>query len=514
MKKYIFSAIALAAVMFTSCDMDLKPDGSIIDTEAMTDVTAASYFRNGFYSSLRSVSTGGTVTLPDIQADKFIGVIINGNRLGTINNGQIFSNDGDLGGCFAGMYSRIASINNFLPQAQALIDGGVSEEELDYMHRYMGEARFCRAYYYYYLVDHFCQSYTPAIGDKPALGMPLVTTYNPTAVQSTYPGRSTLNETFKQIEADLDSCYNALAEFEAKYEDVAAEEMLLQNASYLSTYAVRALQARLALLKQDWQKAYDYANEIYSSKKYPLITRASNYSTLWNSDMGTEVIFRPYADLSEAAGVGSTGGAWISSYEDKADYVCCSQTLEMYATNDSRYNAFFAPRVINVYGVDVTVPSFVKYPGNPTLNLTNTNALKNIPKMFRTSEMVLIMAEAAYRLGNEEDALDALNLIRKARIPGYKTVEYNGDELLSEIKLERTRELIGEGFRISDLRRWGEGFTRSTNYSDKYADTYAVTVVAGRSVEYIPNDHRYVWPIPSMEMQTNPQLAGQQNPGY
>lgn len=514
MKKYIFSAIALAAVMFTSCDMDLVPQGSILEDEAMTNETTASYFRNGFYSRLRSVSTGSTVTLPDIQADKFIGVIINGNRLGTINNGQIFSNDGDLGGCFAGMYGSIATINDFLPKAQALIDAGMTEEDVDYMHRYIGEARFCRAYFNYYLMDHFCQSYTAAIGDKPALGIPLVTVYNPTAVQSTYPGRSTLNETYKAIEADLDSCYNALAAFEEKYPDVAAEEMLIQNASYLSTYAVRALQARVALLKQDWQKAYDYANEIYSSKKYPLITRANNYKNMWISDLGTEVIFRPYADLSEAAGVGSTGGAWISSYEDKADYICCSQTLEMYDTKDARYSAFFAPRVINVYGVDVTVPSFIKYPGNPELNLTNTNALKNIPKMFRTSEMVLIMAEAAYRLGNEDDALTALNTIRKARMATYQTVDYNGDELLSEIKLERTRELIGEGFRISDLRRWGEGFTRSINYDDTYADAPAVTVVAGRSVEYIPNDHRYVWPIPSMEMQTNPQLAGQQNPGY
>lgn len=106
------------------------------------------------------------------------------------------------------------------------------------------------------MMDHYCQAYTPENGDTPYLGMPIQSTYDPTPIISAYPGRSTLNETFSFIENDLDSCYRTLKYYEDKYsnsEDVAI--MTSRNATYIGTWTVKALQARLALLKQDWQRA-------------------------------------------------------------------------------------------------------------------------------------------------------------------------------------------------------------------------------------------------------------------
>lgn len=66
---------------------------------------------------------------------------------------------------------------------------------------------------------------------------------------------------------------------------------------------------------------------------------------------------------------------------------------------------------------------------------------------------------------------------------------------------------------MSDLRRWGVGFSRYASYPIN-PDLESQWVVAGTSVSYQPNDYRYTWPIPASEMDINPQLKGQQNPGY
>jgi len=36
----------------------------------------------------------------------------------------------------------------------------------------------------------------------------------------------------------------------------------------------------------------------------------------------------------------------------------------------------------------------------------------------------------------------------------------------------------------------------------------------GTDIEKEATDNRWVWPIPKDEMDSNPQLKGQQNPGY
>jgi hypothetical protein len=135
-----------------------------------------------------------------------------------------------------------------------------------------------------------------------------------------------------------------------------------------------------------------------------------------------------------------------------------------------------------------------------------------MPKVFRLSEMYLIAAEAACFVpsanGNEY-----LNALRANRIENYSPVNYNADVLLSEVKKERTLELLGEGFRMSDLRRWNSGFERYATH-DESAGLDNVVVKAGAAMKYANDDHRFTWPIPKTEMDSNPNLKGQQNVGY
>lgn len=504
--------------MLTSCNMDEAPVGNLNDETAIQSVLDAEKFRNGIYNNIRSVTSMGSneaayITTQEIQADMFIGTLINGNRMGPVSLGNIISSDTDNQRLWSAPYDYIAAVNYYLPKVEALLaNEGLSDANRATLIRFRGEAKWARAYYYYYLMDHFCQSYTLANPDTPALGLPLVSVYAPSGDYSSYPGRSTLKETVDFIEKDLVDAYADLSEYEATGD----ESNLKANAIYLSTNTVTALQARLALLKGDYATAISKAETLINSGDYSL-TGIDDYSAIWTDDEGSELIFVPYCNQTQSSGIGALGSTYISSNTENADYVATSNALDMYdAANDVRYEWFFEPRELNVNGMYVIAPCFIKFPGNPTLNTGSNNALKNRPKPFRLSEMYLIVAEAAAESGQADKANQALNAIRAARITGYEPQTYAGQNLINQVRQERTKELIGEGYRISDLRRWQLGFGREINYSayDDYQDVPLIIVPAGANVAYQAGDYRFIMPIPTGEMETNPQLAGQQNPGY
>jgi len=504
--------------------MDTEPVGSIPDEEAMLSANDAFRFRNGFYNNLRALSTGGYIYLTELQMDNFIGIISNGNVNGPINNGVILSGDSDMESIWGGLYGAIANINYFFTHVQTMIDSGVLTEVEDQqsVNRYVAEAHFMRAYFYYWLLDHYCPAYSDETKDQ-LLGLPLVTNYNPTASKDGYPGRSTLAETYKFIEDDLKEALDGLLEWEAIPDDPDSEikhaEALTPRANYVGSWVVKALQARVALLKRDYRTAATLAKEVIDCGIYTL-ANARNYDSMWTKDDSNELMLRPLSTTGEL-GISSTGGGWIgtttyTAYYLPVPYVVLQGELGLYRDNDARYTAFFKKRKIQVEGKLVEVPAFVKYPGNSALDeVAGTNSLLNMAKPFRLSEMYLIAAEASYESGDEATANKMLENIRKNRYTRATTYPgYSGTALRDEIRLERNRELIGEGFRMSDLRRWGLGFSRTdVNYTN-YPQAGAITTVAGARVTYQPNDYRYTWPIPAAEIQVNPQLAGQQNPGY
>lgn len=147
-----------------------------------------------------------------------------------------------------------------------------------------------------------------------------------------------------------------------------------------------------------------------------------------------------------------------------------------------------------------------KYIGNENLRTSETSLrFVNMPKVFRIAEMYLIDAEAQYM--NDGSGIDPLNTLRKAR--GLDEIGVSGEELFAEIKNERVREMIAEGGRMADLKRWKQGFKRDIQDNPDM-------LVAGSSatMEVEADDFMFVWPIPNSEVSVNPNLTEEQNEGW
>jgi hypothetical protein len=157
--------------------------------------------------------------------------------------------------------------------------------------------------------------------------------------------------------------------------------------------------------------------------------------------------------------------------------------------------------------------------------------------VIRLAEVYLIYAEAVFeRSGTISDAdLDkSLNLVRNRvnrNMPKLSNAfaATNGLDMRTEIRRERNIELIAEGFRVDDVKRWKIAETEMPMnvLGIQWTGTRWETrwVVAGKSpypVDANGNlifegsrvwaEKNYLLPIPTQEIQLNPNL--QQNPGW
>lgn len=505
MKKIFLSLCLICSLFTTSCDMDKTPIGALDDETAIQSLNDVFRFRNGLYINLRGLTNGSYVYITDMQVDQFQATMSYGNRNGIVHAGTFTSAEGEFESRWSTCYSVISSANYLLEQIDKLKEAAAFEgDDLVQLNRYEGETKFVRAYCYYWMADHFCEVYSPEKGSAIGSGLPLVTEYNPTGDSSKYPSRSTLDETYAFIAQDLNDAYNALI----AYEEV-DDKNLAPDASNLSSNAVLALQARIALLKGENSIALEKAEAVIGSGIYKLAEYA-DFVKMWTEDISTEAIFRPFMSDQELSG--SVGMAFLSPKKDAADYIPSFETLSMYPEGDVRFEAYFAVWELIVEGSKVQAFVFNKYPGNESLKTGSEPNYQNMTKPFRIAELYLIAAEAASQI-DEVKANKYLNELRSKRIKDYKEATYTGRALVEEIRMERQRELLGEGFRFSDLRRWGIGFQRGIQHPENPA-IESILAVNGKGLSYEAGDYRFVWPIPSAEIQTNPQMDGQQNPGY
>lgn len=141
--------------------------------------------------------------------------------------------------------------------------------------------------------------------------------------------------------------------------------------------------------------------------------------------------------------------------------------------------------------------------------------------IFRYADVILMKAEVeCEQNGATKKALDYLNQIREragetrytlTKEPGLRSIT-NPDEMREAIRDERALELVGEGHRFYDLKRWGE------TYAIKKLKESRKALIENTTFCYKPEDltnieaYKLLWPIPESEINGNQKIT--QNPGY
>ena len=134
--------------------------------------------------------------------------------------------------------------------------------------------------------------------------------------------------------------------------------------------------------------------------------------------------------------------------------------------------------------LEVTGVRVVKYPPD----YITESPIENDYVVYRFSDVLLMRAEALFRMGDASGALEMINDLRTAR--GASAL---GSLSESDILDERGRELYWEGHRRQDMIRFGT-----------FLDAYENKPASG--------EERLLFPIPANALATNPNLV--QNPGY
>ncbi len=504
MKKILLTTFAIVSLTIglTSCDMDLRPPGEIETENAFQSKDDAAKLREGLYVGFRGSQGGVLTSYPDYQSDLFHATSIFGSRGNNFYSWIYNSNDSDMGTIWGGLYSYLKNVNYFIERAPIAMES-MDEKEKAEVNIWLGEAYFLRAYYHYQLVDKFSQCYSRSEDVNADYGIPYITSYSPTSDASKYPHRGTLENTYTKIMEDL----------------TRAAELIItegsQGSSRLTTDAVKAFRSRVALNMGLYDEVITNSKALIESGKYPLTTDSTEFANIWVKENGKESIVELTSSwAAKEGGVSYMYYSYINYNANKdfysPDYIPTVKLLDLYEPKDWRYQVHFKPVTVTLTGnAEFDIVILYKFVGNPELKDPTAlgNSEVNKAKPFRISEQYLNIAEAYARKGEDETARGYLNDLRTKRqaseIP-------SGADILEEIYKERTRELIGEGFFLSDAKRFNKGIYRGAAQNPD-----AIFMKADNTnFEILPGDHRFVWVIPVDELLSNPQMKNEQNPGY
>ncbi len=499
MKNIIKLTFLTAVLIITavSCELDRYPFDQIEQSQAFRTVDDATSFRNGLYSDLRDRLNGIYMFSTDVQADMLNATLDFGNRNGFPHRWTGFlADDYTIRDVWRGYYSALVNVNSLINNINMI--EAEDEDEQQTLDVYLGEAYLFRAYYYNQLVLRFAKDYEPSTAGTD-LGVPLVLDFDVTLL----PERATVEAVYQQILSDISNAKTNLSSVSGS-----------QSAGYLTYDAAIALEAQVRLCMHDYTGAMTAANSLIDPGAYPLITTEPGLRTMWENDESTEVIFQlPLSAPTEL--LDNTNSIYLryqSSLDKYApDFVPQQWVIDMYEDIDIRKNVYLEQKPVIIQGMDYPDIWLInKYPGNPALFIEASTNYQQMPKVFRIAEMYLISAEAAAQnTATEGDALNTLNDLRDARGIAPLT-GLTGTDLMDAIKEERTREMLCEGTRLDDLKRWHMGFSRSTpqnlNFIERGTDYDEKTVTA--------DDDKFVWGIPTNDITTNPNIEDQQNQGW
>jgi len=531
-KFFKVAMLVIAAFLFNSCEkkiLDITPFDSFTDATAFTSPERCALALNGVYDAAQSgFYLGGAVRGYPFGAANVSQGDMRGEDM--LNQAAFYQityeatyNDvsANVSFQFQTLYSLINVANLTIEGVQKAAASGIITAALGT--QYEAECKFLRALAHHELVVFFARPYADAAGSKQGIiyrdfGINTEATIEAARALK----RTTVADNYTKILADLDFA-----------------ETNLPAAGSLKTFrtskaAAIALKMRVKLHKGDWAGVITEGDKLVPAGAGPYTsplggwkltaTAGGAFVSPWTSDESIFSIRNDATDnsgvngslpnmlgnpLAAPAGVGGRGLVRISPIIWNSSFWLCDDLRRTSLTSSDNG----AGRYTTKYK-DVT---------------TQADATPQI----RYAEVLLMLAEAESRnsASASQRSLDLLNAVRNRSLASVATQAFalagfaTGKDLTQAILNERRVEFLAEGKRWGDISRLaldadfapiaGGGIPSKVGSGGATAVMFncAAPPVFARSVPAIPySSNRFIWPIPIVEIQQNPNF--EQNPGY
>lgn len=516
MKKISNLLVSFGALLaLTSCDLNLEPTtGPRADDPKTFTLEYCEGMRDYVYVDMKALLSGDFYIQPDLYTDIYTPTQLTGNGGIYVYNRRLYVNDTTVSGFWGSYYGAVMDINYTMEHLEKALESGVlAANEIPLVKGYVAEMHFFRAFVMFRLSLMFCPDYEPN-SQTVQLGVPYPVKWDPEAKLP----RETLADVYTKIEDDLVAAETQINGDNALYKDGS------HGSYYVNENVLKAFRAQFALQKHDYQKASQYAKDLYDS--YPLVKTQDELERMWFlSDKASEDILvlntirttssstNSFADLIQASWDATSGQYLCGPY-----YVPEQHIIDLYSENDIRNGVYITklndpefPYIISAYGGKYQGIMIKKFMGDKTFQTSDTQlGYRLAPKMFRIADMYLIDAEAQWRLGG--DAATPLSDLRESR--GLTRLDASAN-IEVELQNERTREMIAEGGRLYDLKRWDAKLIRDyqTSMEGLFYPNWMNTISAEEATTPSESGTFFAWPIPYTEIVQNPEI-GPQNPGY
>ncbi|UYQ95499.1 RagB/SusD family nutrient uptake outer membrane protein [Chitinophaga horti] len=445
--------VAIGSLSLTSCKKFLEigtPANAVSEEGAFADSATATSTVLTLYTQAANTNPQNTSVLFNVtkygmmSADE--AYYLTNSLWDNFRNNTLASGN-DLQGFWAAAYTNIGRTNYIITNLEA-----ESKLTPTVRNQLLGEAKFWRAWHYFYLTSYFGAA-------------PLV--LNTDALTNAQLPRSTAADVYAQIVKDL-------TEAKAHLTDIypSAER------ARVNRKVAAAMLARVRFYQQNWPEAEKEAGEVLGTTGTYRLVNGMDSVFIRTSP---EVILQ----AANVTGVTSFGAEFIpaASTPNVVLYDTLARTFE---PGDKRKAQWTRP--ITFSGKEYFYP--YKY------RVRAGTAANEYAVMLRLAEMFLIRSEARANQDRIGDAVDDINAVRqRAGINGLaKTIDKT--TLLAALEHERWVELFTEyGDRWLNLKRTGRADVVLPLIKPAYTAT------------------QKLYPLPTLELQANPKLAPD-NPGY
>ena len=551
----------LLTFLFVSCEdyLERYPLNNPSDATFLSNQTELEMAVTGCYNAMWTSVQGMPFHMVFDQISD-IGWDRNGSALQAIGRGSADSRNSDILSLWTNLYKGIAKCNYVLANMERGVDNipaGVYAES-------KAEVRFLRAFYYHYLAELF--------GGVPLVTQPLTLSEANIARSSKADVVDFVLTELDECASDLPQENNPLsgratkgaawaimsrvALYNEKWDvaiSSAQKVMALEgteyelSSNYMDLFQYAGQESKEIILSVQFLKGehmhslfrfFGTRNAKGHTNKKPSYQAADSWECIDGLQIDESPLFDPQhpyenRDPRLSYTFSLSGSIFLGfQYETHGDSLYCWD-----------YNQDPPKRIANLEATHAyatfTGIGWRKYADNLDKDAVNDSELNTI--IIRYAEVLLNYAEAKIASGSiDQSVLDAINKVRErpsVEMPPITTTDI--EELKYAVRRERKYELSGEGLRLFDIRRWEiaenvmnlpvlgrmkKSYPSIAPKVDEYGTSYYDNIPIaqqGESADFkmriveirsFDKDRDYLWPIPYIEMDTNPEMV--QNPGY